>query len=151
MRGNDLAIALQQLLASSCGLGYVRAMNRVVHFEIPADNMDRAQQFYSSAFGWTTSSPPGLQYALVHTTETDKQGKPQTPGAINGGILPRKAPLNGPVITVDVGNIDEAIGRVQKAGGQVVHPKFQVGSFGISAYIKDTEGNVIGLWQCLPK
>jgi predicted enzyme related to lactoylglutathione lyase len=124
-------------------------MDKVVHFEIPADNMDRAQRFYGSAFGWESTTPPGLQYALVHTTETDKQGKPQAPGAINGGILPRKAPLTGPVITINVANVDEAIVRVQKAGGQLVHPKFQVGKFGISAYIKDTEGNVIGLWQCL--
>jgi predicted enzyme related to lactoylglutathione lyase len=124
-------------------------MDKVVHFEIPADDMDRAERFYSSAFGWTSNSPPGLQYTLVHTTETDQRGMPQAPGAINGGILPRKSPVTSPVITINVANIDEAVTRVQRAGGQLVHPKFQVGKFGISAYIKDTEENVIGLWQSL--
>ena len=124
-------------------------MDKVVHFEIPADDMDRAQRFYTGAFGWTTNSAPGLQYILVHTTETDQRGGPKAPGAINGGIMPRKAPISSPVITINVENIDEGIARVQKAGGQLVHPKFQVGNFGLSAYIKDTEGNVIGLWQSL--
>ena len=124
-------------------------MDKVVHFEIPADDMDRAQRFYSTAFGWTANSPPGLKYAMVHTTDTDQHGMPYKAGAINGGILPRKAPVTSPVITINVTNIDEAIVRVEKAGGQLAHPKFQVRKFGLSAYVKDTEGNVIGLWQSL--
>jgi predicted enzyme related to lactoylglutathione lyase len=121
-------------------------MDKVAHFEIPADDMNRAQAFYAAAFDWKFMSPPGLQYLLVQTTESDQRG-PKNPGAINGGILARKAPVTSPVITINVANMDEALARVQKAGGQVVHPKFAVGTFGFSAYIKDTEGNVIGVWQ----
>src|SRR5947208_2006157 len=123
-------------------------MDKVAHFEIPADDLDRARSFYGTAFGWQFMSPPGVQYLLVQTTECE-QGKPTKPGAINGGILARKAPVTAPVITVNVDNMDEALVRIQKAGGQVVHPKFQMGNFGFSAYVRDTEGNVIGLWQSL--
>jgi len=124
-------------------------MDKVAHFEIPADDLNRAQRFYSSAFGWKTNGVPGMQYILVHTVETDQRGVAQEAGAINGGILPRKSPVTAPVITINVANIEEAIMRVEKAGGQVALAKFQVGNFGYSAYIKDSEGNVVGLWQSL--
>ena len=124
-------------------------MDKVAHFEIPADDLNRAQKFYSAAFDWKTNNVPGLQYILVHTTECDQRGAPRAPGAINGGIMPRKTPVTAPVITINVANIDEAVARVEKSGGQLALPKFQVGTFGLSAYIKDTEGNVIGLWQSL--
>src|SRR6266446_3706170 len=118
-------------------------MDKVSHFEIPADDLNRAQQFYSSAFGWKNNGVPGMQYVLVHTVECDQRGAPKAPGGINGGILPRKSPVTAPVITINVANIDAAIVRVEKAGGQVALAKFKVGDVGYSAYIKDSEGNVI--------
>ena len=123
-------------------------MDKVAHFEIPADDLNRAQKFYSAAFGWKTNNVPGLQYILVHTTETDERG-PKSPGAINGGIMPRKSPVTAPIITINVANIDDALARTEKFGGQIALPKFEVGSFGLSAYVRDTEGNIIGLWQSL--
>ena len=141
---------LRQGLRSRDRLDIPQAMDKVAHFEIPADDLRRAQNFYGTAFGWKFMSPPGLQYLLVQTTESDQKG-PKAPGGINGGILARKAPITSPVITINVDNMDEALGRVEKAGGKVVHAKFPVGNFGFSAYVKDTEGNVIGIWQSTHK
>jgi predicted enzyme related to lactoylglutathione lyase len=120
---------------------------QVVHFEIPADDLDRARAFYRDAFGWRLDSMPGMGYTLVSTTETDDQGMPTSPGAINGGMLQRQAPITSPVITVDVADIDAALAQVEKLGGQVVRGAEPVGDMGIAAYITDPEGNVIGLWQ----
>ena len=57
--------------------------NRLVHFELPADDVERAQTFYREAFGWQVNSMPGMGYALLTTTPTDEQGRPAAPGGIN--------------------------------------------------------------------
>ncbi len=120
---------------------------RVVHFEIPADNVKRAQAFYSNAFGWQMNSIPGMNYTMVGTTPSDQNGMPTEPGAINGGMAKRGSPLKNTVITIGVQNIDESLEKVKKLGGKVVQKKEPVGDMGFAAYFKDTEGNVMGLWQ----
>ena len=65
--------------------------DKVVHFEIPADDLDRARAFYGEAFGWTINSIPELDYSSVETTPTDETNMPTEPGAINGGMMRRKA------------------------------------------------------------
>ena len=124
---------------------------RVVHFEIPADNVERAQAFYREAFGWTINAIPEMGYTLVGTTATDESGAPKEPGGINGGILARQAPINSPVITIEVDDIDAAAPTIEKLGGVLVGPKAPVGEMGFAAYFTDTEGNVIGLWQNAPR
>src|SRR5439155_1411802 len=65
--------------------------SRVVHFELPADNVERAKTFYKQAFGWDISQYPGMEYQGVVTTATDdKTRMPKEPGAINGGMTNRK-------------------------------------------------------------
>ena len=123
-------------------------MDKVVHFEIPVDDVERAQKFYSTAFGWKMNNIPGMGYTLIETTPSDENG-PKEPGAINGGIMKRSEKIKSPVITINVDNIDEAVKTVNKNGGGVVVEKMKVGDMGYSAYIEDTEGNVIGLWQNL--
>lgn len=120
---------------------------RVVHFEIPADDVSRAESFYRSAFGWTMSSLPGMGYTLVSTTPTDESGMPTEPGAINGGMLQRQGPATAPVIVVDVADINQLLVRVEELGGKTLRDKQPVGEMGFAAYFSDTEGNVIGLWQ----
>ena len=120
---------------------------KVVHFEIPADNVKRAQAFYSKAFGWQMNSIPGMNYTMVGTTPSDQNGMPTEPGAINGGMAKRGNPLKNPVITIGVSNVDESLEMVKKLGGKVVRKKEPVGDMGFAAYFKDTEGNVVGLWQ----
>jgi len=122
-------------------------MGRVVHFEIPADDLSRAKKFYSAVFGWKVSEVPEMEYVLLGTTESDENGMPKQPGAINGGMMKRQDPLRHPVVTIDVENIDDALARVKKNGGQVVRAKLAVGDMGFTAYFRDSEGNVIGLWQ----
>jgi predicted enzyme related to lactoylglutathione lyase len=120
---------------------------QVVHFEVPADDVSRAQAFYQDAFGWTINVMPGFGYAMVTTTETGENGSPKEPGAINGGMLARQGPIRHPVVTIDVEDIDAALVNVEKHGGAVALPKAAVGDMGFAAYFTDTEGNVMGLWQ----
>jgi predicted enzyme related to lactoylglutathione lyase len=122
-------------------------MDKVVHFEVPFDDGERATTFYREAFGWQLNSMPQMQYTLVTTTATDEQGQPTESGAINGGMLARQGPITSPIIVIDVQDLDEALARVEKLGGKVVLGRQQVGDMGYSAYVNDTEGNVIGLWQ----
>ncbi|HVH65974.1 MAG TPA: VOC family protein [Candidatus Acidoferrum sp.] len=119
--------------------------DRVTHFELPADNVERAQTFYREAFGWSINA--GTGYTLLGTTPTDKTGAPTEPGAINGGMLSRQAPITSPVITIEVKNIDESIGKIERLGGRVVRGKQPVAQIGFAAYFADSEGNVLGLWQ----
>ncbi len=113
------------------------------------DDLPRAQKFYRNAFSWKMDSMPGMGYVLVKTAATDENGRLTEPGAINGGMLKRTNCVKSPVITVNVENIDETVANVKENGGKIVMEKFRVGEMGHSAYIEDTEGNVIGLWQDL--
>ncbi|MET3812476.1 VOC family protein [Arthrobacter sp. UYEF3] len=122
----------------------------VVHFEIPAEDENRAEKFYSSAFGWEVSSLPEMSYAMIKTTATDASGMPAVPGSINGGMFRREGDLRSPVITVDVDDIDAALERINSLGGSTVRARQEVGSMGWAAYFRDTEGNVVGLWQNAP-
>ena len=128
-------------------------MNRVVHFEIHAKNLDGAQKFYESVFGWKINDlgPQMGNYRLVSTGE-DQPGA-RWPG-INGGITPRMGaapsggePVNAFVCTVTVDNIDSYVEKVKAAGGTVALDKIQVPGVGWLAYVKDLEGNIFGMLQ----
>jgi predicted enzyme related to lactoylglutathione lyase len=126
----------------------VSAMARgVVHFEIPADDEVRAGKFYSSAFGWEVNPVPELSYTMIKTTPTDESGMPSVPGSINGGMFRREGTVTSPVVTVDVDDIDAALAKIEELGGSTVTPRQEVGAMGWAAYFKDTEGNIVGLWQ----
>lgn len=118
----------------------------VVHFELPADDENRARDFYSSVFGWEFQVMPEMDYSLAMTTPMDDQGRPAVPGSINGGLF-RRGDLTAPVVTVDVDDIDAALAKVESLGGSVHRGKMEVDGMGWNAYFKDTEGNVVGLWQ----
>ena len=122
-------------------------MGKVVHFEIPADDLSRAKKFYGTVFGWRADEMPEMEYVMIGTTESDENGMPKQPGAINGGMLKRQDPVRHPVVTIDVENMDDALAKVKMNGGQIVREKLPVGEMGFAAYFKDPEGNVIGLWQ----
>ena len=124
-------------------------MDKVVHFEIPADDLGRAKEFYSRVFGWKIEKAPvpGVDYYMVYTTEVDPRHMPKTPGAINGGMTARVTPGETPVIVVNVKSVDQALEMVKKAGGKVAMPKIDMANMGFSARVSDTEGNVIGVWE----
>lgn len=118
-------------------------MPRPVHFEILAENLDRAQRFYESVFGWSIS-PRGPDYRLVTTGD-------EGPG-INGALLPRRGPAGGtPVIawacTVDVDDLDGYLQKAIGAGGTLALPRMDIPGVGAVAYAKDTEGNIFGMIQ----
>ncbi len=124
-------------------------MDSIVHFEIPAKDVKRASAFYEKAFGWQISQFPNFDYWTLMTTEVDsKTMQPTTPGAINGGMGHKgKTAPEAVTVTINVPDIDAALATVVKLGGKVAGKKSPVGDMGFSAYFKDTEGNVIGLWQ----
>ena len=125
-------------------------MDKVIFFEIPADNLERARKFYGTVFGWKMNEIPQMHYTQIGTVEADVlgvRGKPKEPGAINGGMLQRHDTVKSPVIYINVKNIDEAAATIEQNGGKVIQPKAPVGNFGFAAYFSDTEGNVVGLWQ----
>jgi uncharacterized protein len=129
-------------------------MSKVVHFEIPADDVERAKNFYGSVFGWElqTMQMEGGDYTSVKTTAVDEQTQmPTDPGAINGGMFQRseQAP-SSPVITIDVDAIDDALKQIEDKGGSTVLPRTPIPGMGAFAYFQDPEGNVLGLWETTP-
>lgn len=124
-------------------------MNKVVHFELPAENMQRVESFYHSVFGWKFFHVQDLNYHMVHTQQTDEKGMPKEVGAINGGFYKKTSSEDAPVIVIEVPSIDLYAKKIEKAGGKVVMPKQQVGEMGLYMKVKDPEGNIIGLWQVL--
>lgn len=125
-------------------------MKKVVHFEIPADNLERAKKFYS-IFDWQMQDwpmPDGSTYVGARTVETDETTyQPKEPGAINGGIVLRDQYLKTPAFAINVPSVDEYIEKVKEAGGNVVKPKQLIEGMGFYAYVSDTEGNLLGLWE----
>jgi predicted enzyme related to lactoylglutathione lyase len=125
----------------------VEMSGRVVHFEVPFDDGDRARGFYEEIFGWRLQEMPEMSYTMVMSGPSGDQG-PTEPGFINGGMLPRQdGPATGPVIVVDVDSIDATLQRIAGLGGSTVVEKVPVGDMGFAAYFTDPEGNVIGLWE----
>lgn len=124
-------------------------MRKVVHFEIPADDVERAKRFYGSIFGWELQDVPGMDYTSLVTTPVDEQSQlPREPGAINGGLFRRNADApSTPVITIDVDSVDDALKQIEAAGGSVVQPRTELPGMGAFAYFTDPEGNVVGLWE----
>lgn len=125
--------------------------NRVVHFEIHADEPERAAKFYTDVFGWEIKRWEGLQwdYWVVMTAPKDSKD----PG-INGGMMKRMspAPVNGAAVnayacTVQVDSYDETYDKILKAGGTVALPKFPLVGIAWQGYFLDTEGNIFGVHQ----
>ncbi len=121
-------------------------MNSIVHFEIPVNNRKRAETFYSQAFGWMINNMPEMDYSMAGTTASNEQGVPKEPGAINGGLPTRGKPIEHTVVTIHVDDIDAALKKVEQLGDKTMQKKMPVGDMGFTAYFKDTEGNVVGLW-----
>jgi predicted enzyme related to lactoylglutathione lyase len=118
-------------------------MPRVVHFEVSADNPERAAEFYKTVFGWEIQKWSGPQDYWVIKTGADDQ-----PG-INGGMFVRKGPV-GHVNAIDVPSVDEFAVKIEASGGTIVVPKMRVPGVGWLAYAKDTEDSIFGIFQADP-
>jgi hypothetical protein len=125
--------------------------DRVVHFEIPFDDGDRARNFYRRAFGWDVNEMPELNYTIANTGPAGEQG-PTEPGYINGGMGQRVSEhFSSTVVTIGVDSIDDTLETIEELGGSTLVPKQPVADMGFTAYIKDSEGNVVGLWENAPQ
>ena len=127
----------------------------VVHFEIPADDPERAVGFYRELFGWEFQKwggpaeggpEAGMEYWLITTVPTDESGRPQRPG-VNGGLMRRQDPNQPAVNYVSVESVHEFARKAETLGGSVIVPRNPVPGMGWFAYVKDTEGNIFGLWE----
>lgn len=125
-------------------------MDKVVHFEIPTDDVARAKEFYGSVFGWGLQDMEGgMPYTIAMTTPVGEDQMPTEPGAINGGLMRRTDETPAPVITIGVESVDIALKQVEEAGGRTVHPRTEIPGMGAFAYFSDTEGNTMGLWETI--
>ncbi len=123
--------------------------NSVVHFEIPADEVERAKEFYVKTFGWEMKpfEMPNGVYWVVQTTDVDKDMKPTSPG-INGGLMKRQNAGQPFMNYITVESIDEMCKTITSNGGTVIMPKTEIGqNMGWIAAFKDTEGNIMGLHE----
>ena len=115
--------------------------NRVVHFEIPANQPEALTKFYSEVFGWKfqKASLPGPEYWLC---ETGSGG----PG-INGAVMKRQDPRQPWMNYVDVANIDAMLEQAINLGAKIALPRTSIPGVGAFAAIIDPEGNICGLWE----
>lgn len=119
-------------------------MGRVVHFEIPADDPQRALEFYGKVFGWSAHKWEGpVDYWLLSTGDEDQPG-------IHGGLMPRSRPDETVVDTIGVDSVDESVRAIVSAGGEIIMPKTAIPGVGYLAYFRDTEGNTFGVMHSDP-
>ena len=122
-------------------------MDKVEHFEIPADDPERALNFYQSVFDWKLNPVPGIEYIRLLTISLDQKAVSQRPFEVNGAILKRDGNITAPVVTMSVDDMDSTLAKISGKGGEVVIGKTEFGKRGYTAYFRDTEGNLMGLWQ----
>jgi predicted enzyme related to lactoylglutathione lyase len=128
-------------------------MPTIVHFEIPADDIERSKKFYTDLFGWkierwpgtdsdnSSSSSNSIEYWLV--TTTDEKGNK----ALGGGMMKRQGRQQPIINYIDVKSVDEYSLKVQQLGGKVHVPKIAVSGMGYLAVCLDTENNAFGIWE----
>jgi hypothetical protein len=116
-------------------------MPTIVHFDVPAEDTERAKKFYSALFGWDFQAFPEMQYNLITTKNLDG-----TPG-VGGGLGKRMEPSQRMMNYFGVPSIDAAMKQVQHLGGKLISEKMAVPGMGFLANCTDTEGNAFGLWE----
>ncbi|OPY52489.1 MAG: Glyoxalase-like domain protein [Methanosaeta sp. PtaU1.Bin112] len=114
-------------------------MTGIVHFEIPADDMQRAKKFYSNLFGWNIAGMPGMDYMMIDVY-----------GAPGGGMMKRMHPDQQMINYMGVPSVDEYAAKVEKLGGKIIVPKKAVSGMGYFIVCMDTENNAFGIWEMDP-
>ena len=125
-------------------------MDNVRAFDIPVDDMKRASRFYEKVFSWEIRPIPGsgCNFHAAYTVPVDDNDRPRVPGAINGGLFQRGTHgLRETFLEVAVPSIDECLKKVESEGGQLVKAKGSILDIAFFAVIRDTEGNLVGLWK----
>lgn len=127
---------------------------RPVHFEIHADDVDRAQTFYRDVFGWQFVDYGEFTGSPYFGVITGEEGEP----GINGGLMGRVggSPVSGQavnayVVTMGCDDFDAVAERILANGGAVAVPKTALTGMAWQGYFIDTEGNIFGLHQPDPE
>ncbi len=119
----------------------------IVHFEIPANDVEKLKRFYSKLFGWKIEKSPGpLTYWMIQTVPVDEKGMPLRPG-VNGGMYKRESPEPKPVNYISVESIDEYIRKIKALGGTILQAKQEIPDVGWIAIALDPEGNQFAMLQ----
>lgn len=122
----------------------------ICHFEIPVDDLEKAGAFYQELFGWQMqpwSADGGeASISMVRTVPTDEKGAPARPG-VNGMLIKKQHPQHPFANYVNVESVDEYGAKAVALGGQIALPKTPVPGMGYFLYIKDRDGNILGLWE----
>jgi len=121
----------------------------IVHFEIPAENLERLKKFYSDLFGWKFEKFPGpTEYWNVQTVHVNEEGMPMRPG-VNGGMMKKDRPEHKPVNYISVESVDIYSNKAVQLGGQIIVPKMEIPGMGWWALVLDPDGNQIGLFETI--
>ncbi len=119
----------------------------IVHFEIPAQNVQTLKDFYTKLFGWKIDKTPGpIDYWTIETVPVDESMTPIRPG-VNGGLFKKEKPENKPVNYISVESIDKYLDKVKALGGKILQNKQEVPGVGWIAIALDLEGNQIAMLQ----
>jgi predicted enzyme related to lactoylglutathione lyase len=121
---------------TACSTRRKEKMSSIVHFEIPADDIQRAKAFYSNLFGWKIEDYQGMDYAMIDVM-----------GAPGGGLMKRMHPEQQITNYIGVPSVDEYAAKVEKLGGKIIVPKKAVPGMGYFIICMDTENNAFGIWE----
>jgi predicted enzyme related to lactoylglutathione lyase len=119
----------------------------IVHFDIPANDVEKLSAFYRKVFDWKIEKAPGpVEYWLIETVPADSSGKLTAPG-VNGGMMKRESPEQRPTNYITVESVDEYAKKVEQNGGRIIVPKQEVSGMGYFAVAVDPEGNQFAIWE----
>jgi predicted enzyme related to lactoylglutathione lyase len=121
----------------------------IVHFDIPAKDVEKLKKFYSELFNWKIYRAPGpIDYWLIETVPVDEQGMTVRPG-VNGGMYKKDQPELKPVNYILIEDIDEYTQKIKQLGGTITQPKQEVPGVGWIALAIDPEGNSFAIMQSM--
>ena len=121
----------------------------IVHFEIPADDVEKLRKFYGQLFGWKIEKMPGpVEYWGIQTVPVNEKGEPIRSG-VNGGMMKKQNPEHKPVNYILVESVDEYVRKIESLDGKIVVPKMEVPGIGWGALALDPEGNQFAILQSM--
>jgi len=122
----------------------------IVHFEIPANDVQKLKKFYNELFGWKIEKMPGpMEYWTIETVPVDEKGMPVRPG-VNGGMMKKQNPEHKPITYISVESVDKYVKKTEALGGKVIVPKMEVPGIGWWAMALDPEGNQFAIFESMP-
>jgi uncharacterized protein len=119
----------------------------IIHFEIPANDVEKLKRFYEEVFGWKITQASGpIEYWVIETVPVDENGKLLRTG-VNGGMYKKMVSESRPVNYFAVESISDFLAKIERMGGKVTQPKQEVPEIGWIAAAEDPEGNLFALIQ----